>query len=282
MRGRSLRKRRWRSGTTTRWRVFAAASTKRSTGFFPGQSGRWRRDLPRALLSVSDKSGLTGFARGLQRLGFELYATGNTLKAIADAAIEAHPVRDLTAFPEMMDGRIKTLHPGVHAGLLARRDQPDHMEALERHGLKTIDLVCCNLYPFVEAVTRPSVAFDEAVEQIDIGGPTMIRAAAKNHEAVITVGRPERYTEGLAALQAGSAGLAMRRRLPAEAFAHTAACDSWIAAYMLANSATRFPAELSITRQLAQALKYGDKADKQSDSYTIGPDTSGRTGAHQP
>src|SRR3989442_2815105 len=210
MRGRSLRKRRWRSGTTTRWRVFAAASAKRSTGFFPGQSGRWRRDLPRALLSVSDKSGLTGFARGLQRLGFELYATGNTLKAIADAAIDAHPVSDLTGFPEMMDGRIKTLHPGVHAGLLARRDQPDHMEALERHGLKTIDLVCCNLYPFVEAVTRPSVAFDEAVEQIDIGGPTTIRAAAEKHETGLNVVRPNRDTHGLAAPHGRDAGLSLR------------------------------------------------------------------------
>src|SRR2546425_10580355 len=281
MRGRSLRKRRWRSGTTTRWRVFAAASAKRSTGFFPGESGRWRRDLPRALLSVSDKSGLTGFARGLQRLGFELYATGNTLKAIADAAIDAHPVSDLTGFPEMMDGRIKTLHPGVHAGLLARRDQPDDMEALERHGLKTIDLVCCNLYPFVEAVTRPSVAFDEAVEQIDIGGPTMIRAAAKNHEAVITVVRPERYTGVLAALQAGSADLAMRRRLAAEAFAHTAAYDSWIAAYMLANSDTGFPAELSITGQLAQALKYGENEHQQAAFYRFGPDPGGIGGAKQ-
>src|SRR2546427_7082339 len=215
MRGRSLRKRRWRSGTTTRWRVFAAASAKRSTGFFPGQSGRWRRDLPRALLSVSDKSGLTGFARGLQRLGFELYATGNTLKAIADAAIDAHPVSDLTGFPEMMDGRIKTLHPGVHAGLLARRDQPDHMEALERHGLKTIDLVCCNLYPFVEAVTRPSVAFDEAVEQIDIGGPTMVLAAAEKHEKVITPVAAERYTPVLAGPPAGRAGLTIPGRASA-------------------------------------------------------------------
>jgi len=150
--------------------------------------------LPRALLSVSDKNGLTGFARGLQRLGFELYATGNTLKAIADAAIDARPVSDLTGFPEMMDGRVKTLHPGVHAGLLARRDKPEHMAALEAHNLKTIDLLCCNLYPFVETVSRPAVDFEEAVEQIDIGGPAMIRAAAKNHEGVVVVVRPERYT----------------------------------------------------------------------------------------
>jgi len=133
--------------------------------------------LPRALLSVSDKTGLSAFARGLQRLGYELYATGSTLTAILDAAVDAKPVSDLTGFPEMMDGRIKTLHPGVHAGLLARRDKPEHMEALREHELKEIDLVCCNLYPFVETVTRPGVSFEDAVEQIDIGGPTMIRAA---------------------------------------------------------------------------------------------------------
>src|SRR5713226_3399469 len=195
------------------WTLFAGASTRRSTGFFPRPFDSWRRDLPRALLSVSDKSGLTGFARGLQRLGFELYATGNTLSAIADAAIDAHPITDLTGFPEMMDGRVKTLHPGVHAGILARRDKPAHMEALAGLGLKRIDLVCCNLYPFVETVSRPSVTFEEAVEQIDIGGPAMIRGAAKNHESVIVVVRPERYTDLLTALQAGGPDLAMRRRL---------------------------------------------------------------------
>src|SRR3982074_1176925 len=153
----------------------------------------------RALLSVSDKSGVAGFARGLRRLGYELFATGSTLKAIQDAAVDARPVSELTGFPEMMDGRIKTLHPGVHAGILARRDKPEHMESLHRHGLQEIDLVCCNLYPFVETVTRPDVTFDEAIEQIDIGGPAMIRTAAKNREFVVVVVRPERYGELLAA-----------------------------------------------------------------------------------
>jgi phosphoribosylaminoimidazolecarboxamide formyltransferase/IMP cyclohydrolase len=237
--------------------------------------------LPRALLSVSDKNGLTGFARGLQRLGFELFATGNTLTAILDAAVDAHPVTHLTGFPEMLDGRVKTLHPGVHAGLLARRDKPEHMEALEGLGIKTIDLVCCNLYPFVETVTRPSAAFDEAVEQIDIGGPAMIRAAAKNHEAVIVVVRPERYTEVLAALQGSGADPAMRRSLAAEAFAHTAAYDSWIAAYMIANSDTGFPPELSIAGELAQPLKYGENEHQQAAFYRFGPDPGGLGGAKQ-
>lgn len=237
--------------------------------------------MPRALLSVSDKEGLTGFARGLQRLGFELYATGNTQKAITDAAIEAHPVSDLTGFPEMMDGRVKTLHPGVHAGLLARRDKPEHMEALAEHGLKTIDLLCCNLYPFVETVSRPAVAFEEAVEQIDIGGPAMIRAAAKNHEGVVVVVRPERYTEVLAALQGAGADLAMRRRLAAEAFAHTAAYDSWIAAYLQAESGHGFPPEISFAGQLAQALKYGENEHQRAAFYRFGPNPGGLGGARQ-
>jgi len=149
--------------------------------------------LPTALLSVSDKTGLAAFARGLQRLGYELFATGSTLSALEDAAVDARPVTELTGFPEMMDGRIKTLHPGVHAGILARRDRPAHIESLRQHGLREIDLVCCNLYPFVETVTRPAVTFEEAIEQIDIGGPAMIRAAAKNHESVLVVVRPARY-----------------------------------------------------------------------------------------
>jgi len=237
--------------------------------------------LPRALLSVSDKAGLTGFARGLQRLGFELYATGNTLKAITDGAIDARPVTELTGFPELMDGRVKTLHPAVHAALLARRDKPEHMEALEGLGIVPIDLLCSNLYPFVETVSRPSVTFEEAVEQIDVGGPAMIRGAAKNHESVIVVVRPERYTDVLGALQAGGPDLAMRRRLAAEAFAHTAAYDSWIAAYMRAVGGHGFPSELSIAGQLAQSLKYGENEHQEAAFYRFGPEPGGLGGAKQ-
>jgi phosphoribosylaminoimidazolecarboxamide formyltransferase/IMP cyclohydrolase len=237
--------------------------------------------LPRALLSVSDKNGLTGFARGLQRLGFEIFATGNTLKAILDAAIDARPVSDLTGFPEIMDGRVKTLHPGVHAGLLARRDKPEHMQALESHGLAAIDLLCCNLYPFVETVGRPAVAFEDAVEQIDVGGPAMIRAAAKNHESVVVVVRPERYTGVLAALQGAGADLALRRQLAAEAFAHTAAYDSWIAAYMRGSNGTGFPPEISFAGELAEALKYGENEHQRAAFYRFGPDPGGLGGAKQ-
>jgi phosphoribosylaminoimidazolecarboxamide formyltransferase/IMP cyclohydrolase len=237
--------------------------------------------LPRALLSVSNKSGLTGFARGLQRLGYELYATGNTFNAIIDAAIDAHPVTDLTGYPEMMDGRVKTLHPGVHAGLLARRDKVEHMEALDGLGLKTIDLLCCNLYPFVETVMRPAVEFQDAIEQIDIGGPAMIRAAAKNHESVTVVVRPERYTEVLAALQRGGPDPEMRRRLAAEAYAHTAAYDSWIAAYMRDPHRMGFPPDLTFAGQLSQQLKYGENEHQQAAFYRFGPEPGGLGGAKQ-
>jgi phosphoribosylaminoimidazolecarboxamide formyltransferase / IMP cyclohydrolase len=237
--------------------------------------------LPRALLSVSDKTGLSGFARGLHRLGYELYATGSTLKAIVDAAVDARPVSDLTGFPEMMDGRIKTLHPGVHAGLLARRDRPEHMEALRQHELKEIDLLCCNLYPFVETVTQPGVTFEEAVEQIDIGGPAMIRAAAKNSESVVVVVRPERYAEILSTLHAGGPDREMRRRLAAEAYAHTAAYDAWIASYMRGGGETGFPPELTLAGRLTQSLKYGENEHQRAAFYRYGPDPGGLGGARQ-
>jgi phosphoribosylaminoimidazolecarboxamide formyltransferase / IMP cyclohydrolase len=237
--------------------------------------------LPIALLSVSDKTGLSGFARGLQRLGYELYATGSTLKAIIDGAVDARPVTDLTGFPEMMDGRIKTLHPGVHAGLLARRDKPEHMEALREHELKEIDLLCCNLYPFVETVTQPGVMFEDAIEQIDIGGPAMIRAAAKNNESVVVVVRPERYTEILTTLRAGGPDKEMRRRLAAEAYAHTASYDAWIAAYMHGGSEAGFPHELPFAGRLTQSLKYGENEHQHAAFYRYGPDPGGLGGAHQ-
>ena len=237
--------------------------------------------MRRALLSVSDKSGLTGFARGLQRFGFELYATGNTLRTLEEAAVDAHPVTDLTGFPEMMDGRIKTLHPGVHGGLLARRDKPEHMEALERNGLKTIDLLCVNLYPFVETVNRPGVSFEDAVEQIDIGGPAMIRAAAKNHESVVVVVRPEHYAEILDVMRVGGPDQEMRRRFAAEAYAHTAAYDAWIAEYMRSDEAEKFPVEISIAGRLAQSLKYGENEHQHAAFYRYGPDPGGLGGARQ-
>jgi phosphoribosylaminoimidazolecarboxamide formyltransferase/IMP cyclohydrolase len=237
--------------------------------------------MPRALLSVSDKTGLAAFARGLHRLGYELFATGSTLKTLTDAAVDVRPVSDLTGFPEMMDGRIKTLHPGVHAGILARRDRPEHMESLRQHGLSEIDLVCCNLYPFVETVTRPDATFEDAIEHIDIGGPTMIRAAAKNHESVVVVVRPERYADLLSALNGGGVDAAMRQRLAAEAFAHTAGYDAWIAAYLRGSGAGAFPPEMAFAGLLTKPLKYGENEHQRAAFYRFGPDPGGLGGAHQ-
>jgi len=237
--------------------------------------------LPTALLSVSDKTGLAGFARGLHRLGYELYATGSTLRTLVDSAVDARSVSELTGFPEIMDGRVKTLHPGVHAGLLARRDVPEHMKTLVDHGLRQIDLLCCNLYPFVETVSRPDVAYADAIEQIDIGGPAMIRAASKNHESVVVVVRPERYTQILDELHAGGPDQPARRRLAAEAFAHTAAYDAWIAAYLRGPESPGFPAEISFAGRLAQPLKYGENEHQQAAFYRYGPDPGGLGGARQ-
>ncbi len=252
--------------------------------------------MPAALLSVSDKNGLAGFARGLRRLGYDIFATGSTLRALNDAAVDAHSVSELTGFPEIMDGRVKTLHPGVHAGLLARRDVPEHMRTLEEHGIRQIDLLCCNLYPFVETVSKPDVAYAEAIEQIDVGGPAMIRAAAKNHESVVVVVRPERYSEILDGLHAGGPDQVARQRLAAEAFAHTAAYDAWIAAYLRQGSPVPrsgggpdtgsdktpvFPSEISIAGQLAQALKYGENEHQGAAFYRYGPDPGGIGGARQ-
>jgi phosphoribosylaminoimidazolecarboxamide formyltransferase/IMP cyclohydrolase len=223
----------------------------------------------RALLSVSDKAGLAGFARGLARLGYELYSTGGTLRALEEAGIDAKSVTELTGFPEIMDGRVKTLHPGVLAGLLARREDPAHMEALSRHKLKTIDLVCSNLYPFSRTAARAGATTEEVVEQIDVGGPTMVRAAAKNYRDVVVVVRPERYAEVLTTLnQSGDIDQPMRRRLAAEAFAHTAAYDAQIANWM--REGDELPIELSVSGTRAIPLRYGENPHQAAAFYRIG------------
>jgi phosphoribosylaminoimidazolecarboxamide formyltransferase/IMP cyclohydrolase len=234
----------------------------------------------RALLSVSDKTGLAGFARGLVRLGYELYSTGGTLASLSDAAIEARPVSDLTAFPEILDGRVKTLHPGVHAGLLARRDSPEDMAVLAEHGLKTIDLVCVNLYPFLATAQGPGGDPGMVVEQIDIGGPAMIRAAAKNHDSVMVVVRPERYSEMLQALSEGEAGAELRRQLAAEAFAHTAAYDAHIADWLRRQIGDpELPVELTIPGSLVQRLVHGENPHQRAAFYSSAPGSGGLAGA---
>jgi phosphoribosylaminoimidazolecarboxamide formyltransferase / IMP cyclohydrolase len=238
--------------------------------------------LPRALLSVSNKAGLAGFARGLRRLGYDLYSTGGTLRLLEESAVDAKSVTELTGFPEILDGRVKTLHPAVHAGLLARRDNPDHMRTLLEHGLQPIDLVCVSLYPFEETASRAGATFEEVIEQIDIGGPTLLRAAAKNHESVIVVVRPERYTEILQALTEGGVSREARRRLAAEAYAHTAAYDSQISAWLRQQDGdAQFPPEISFPGYLAQPLRYGENPHQKGAFYRSSRDGGGLGGLRQ-
>ena len=185
--------------------------------------------MSRALLSVSDKRGIVDFARGLRQRGYELVSTGGTARALADAGLPVTPVSEITGFPEMMDGRVKTLHPNVHGGILARRDRPEDLTALAAHGIQPIDIVAVNLYPFAETARTPGVGFDELIEQIDVGGPAMVRAAAKNFRHVLVVVDPADYPRVLAALEGGPGATdAFRHELMVKAFAHTADYDRTI------------------------------------------------------
>ncbi|HUT75533.1 MAG TPA: bifunctional phosphoribosylaminoimidazolecarboxamide formyltransferase/IMP cyclohydrolase [Armatimonadota bacterium] len=187
-----------------------------------------------ALVSVSDKAGIVDFVRGLMERGVEILSTGGTARTLAAAGLPVREVADYTGFPEMMDGRVKTLHPKVHGAILARRDVPEDVAAARQHGIELIDMVVVNLYPFRETVAKPGVALPEAVEQIDIGGPSMVRSAAKNHAHVAIVCRPARYDEVLAEMRASNGSLsdATRLRLAVEAFGHTAAYDAAIHTYL--------------------------------------------------
>lgn len=187
--------------------------------------------VKRALVSVSDKSGVVDFARGLTDLGIEVVSTGGTLRALREAGVPVTYISDVTGFPEILDGRVKTLHPNVHGGILALRND-EHLSQLQEHGIKPIDLVAVNLYPFRETVAKPGVTLEEAIENIDIGGPTMVRAAAKNYRHVLILVNPRRYGEVLEALRRGEPADGLRMALALEAFAHTAAYDTAITTYL--------------------------------------------------
>jgi phosphoribosylaminoimidazolecarboxamide formyltransferase/IMP cyclohydrolase len=189
--------------------------------------------MPRALLSVSDKTGIVDLGRGLSSRGFELVSTGGTARTLAAAGLAVTGVSDITGFPEMLDGRVKTLHPKLHGGILARRDRPEDLAALEAHGIGLVDIVVVNLYPFAAAAANPATPFDALVEEIDIGGPSMVRAAAKNFRGVLVVVHPNDYPRLLAAIDAGPT-LEFRYELMVTAFAHTAEYDATIAANLLA------------------------------------------------
>jgi phosphoribosylaminoimidazolecarboxamide formyltransferase/IMP cyclohydrolase len=227
--------------------------------------------VPRALLSVSDKSGLAPFAKSLHELGWELISTGGTAKAIRDAGLPCLDVSAVTNFPEMLDGRVKTLHPAVHGGLLARRDLPEHMAAIAEHGIQPIDLVCVNLYPFRRTARTPGVSPEDVIEQIDIGGPSMIRSAAKNFASVTVVVDPADYSRVLEALKSGANALTLRRELAAKVYAHTAAYDAEIAAWFAAQQHDYFPERLSIAFERRQSLRYGENPGQLAAWYVEEP-----------
>ncbi len=226
------------------------------------------RRISRALLSVSDKSGLVDFARALSARGVELVSTGGTAKAIADAGIAVRDVSDLTGFPEMMDGRVKTLHPRVHGGLLGIRDNAQHRDAMAQHGIAPIDLLVVNLYPFEATVAKGS-GYDECVENIDIGGPAMIRAAAKNHADVAVVVDAEDYVAVLAELAQhdGATTLALRQRLAAKAYARTAAYDAAISNWFAETLKDAAPAYRAFGGHLVEALRYGENPHQSAAFY---------------
>jgi phosphoribosylaminoimidazolecarboxamide formyltransferase/IMP cyclohydrolase len=224
--------------------------------------------MPRALLSVSDKTGLIEFARGLRELDWEIISTGGTAKVLREAGVPVRDVAEVTHFPEMLDGRVKTLHPVVHGGLLARRDVEEHMTALADQGIDTIDLVAVNLYPFRETASKPNVSADAVIEQIDIGGPSMLRSAAKNFPSVFAVVDPADYGRVLSALQAGDDDLDLRRLLAAKVFAHTGAYDSAIAMWFAEQRGELFPSQLSLSLDRAQTLRYGENPGQQAAFYT--------------
>jgi phosphoribosylaminoimidazolecarboxamide formyltransferase / IMP cyclohydrolase len=240
------------------------------------------RRVTRALLSVSDKSGLIEFARALAGHGIDLVSTGGTAKAIAAAGLKVRDVSELTGFPEMMDGRVKTLHPKVHGGLLAIRDNAEHTQSMKTHGIAPIDLLVVNLYPF-EATVDKGAGFEECIENIDIGGPAMIRAAAKNHDDVAVVVEPQDYQAVLdeLAANAGATTLALRRRLAAKAYARTAAYDAAISNWFAVQLKTDAPDFRAIGGRLIQPLRYGENPHQHAAFYRTPDRRPGVTTARQ-
>src|SRR6202789_1565024 len=244
------------------------------------------RPVRRALLSVSDKSGLVDFAKGLVRHGVTLLSTGGTSKALRDAGLAVTDVSDVTGFPEIMDGRVKTLHPKIHGGFLALRDKPDHAEAMRAHGIEGIDLLVSNLYPF-EATVAKGADFDETIENIDIGGPAMIRAASKNHGWVTVVVDTEDYAAVLAEMDAnnGATTQDLRRKLAQIAYARTAAYDAavsnWFAGELAKGGDKAPPRRRALAGHLRQSLRYGENPHQEAAFYTTGEKRFGVATAEQ-
>jgi len=223
--------------------------------------------MPLALISVSDKTGIVEFAQGLARLGWDLVSTGGTAKSLRAAGLTVREVSDLTGFPEMLEGRVKTLHPAVHGGLLARRDIDEHMNALSEKGIEPISLLAVNLYPFETVAARAGVATEDVIENIDIGGPSMLRSAAKNFAAVTAVVDPADYTRVLAGLEANDDDLDLRRLLAEKVFAHTAAYDAAITHWFACERLDDFPEKQTFALTRQQTLRYGENPGQRAAFY---------------
>jgi phosphoribosylaminoimidazolecarboxamide formyltransferase/IMP cyclohydrolase len=222
--------------------------------------------MPRALISVSDKRGIVPFAQGLVRLGYEIISTGGTAGALKEAGVPVIPIDQVTGFPEILDGRVKTLHPKVHGGLLYRRDLPAQVAEAKEHQITAIDLVAVNLYPFRATISRPDVSFEDAIENIDIGGPSMLRSAAKNHEHVVVVVDPQDYAPVLERLERNDLPHAFRKGLAAKVYAHTSDYDAAIAGF-LSGGATELPSIMGLGLRRMQSLRYGENPGQRAALY---------------
>lgn len=238
----------------------------------------------RALLSVYDKTGIVELGRALHELGWEIVSTGGTHRTLDAAGVPVTAVSAITGFPEILDGRVKTLHPKIHGGLLGRRSLAEHRSQMDEHEIGAIDLLAVNLYPFEATVRDQGTTDDEAIEQIDIGGPAMVRAAAKNHNDVLVVVDPADYATILATLQEGNASTALRRSLAAKAFAHTSAYDALVAEYLRGPEAEETPKEQTLSLRRALPLRYGENPHQRAAAYrhvTVRPQPAGILDAEQ-
>lgn len=224
--------------------------------------------MKRALVSVSDKTNLVSFVKGLEANGYEIISTGGTKKVLDDAGVQCISIEDVTHFPEILDGRVKTLNPYVHGGLLARRELPEHMVTLKKLDITPIDLVCVNLYPFKETIEKPDVKLADAIENIDIGGPSMVRSAAKNYQDVTIVVDKDDYDQVLDEIESkGNTTLATRARLAAKAFSHTAAYDALISQYLNKQVGNALPQQLTLTWNLKEEMRYGENSHQKASLY---------------
>lgn len=231
----------------------------------------------RALLSVSDKNGILEFAKSLEALDYEILSTGGTMKHLKENGVTVTAVDEVTGFPEIMEGRVKTLNPMIHGGLLAKLDEATHLEQMAEHGIQPIHIVCVNLYPFKETISKPDVSIDDAIENIDIGGPAMLRASAKNHAYVTVIVDAADYSQVLNELQTeGQTTLETRRRLAAKVFRHTAAYDALISGYLTDLAGEQFPEQVTFTYELKQPLRYGENPHQNAAFYSrpLGSDFS--------